>query len=853
MAGDGSVIIDIIGDASKFKAALGKLGSIASGALKGVGVAVGAATTAIGGLAVGSAKVGAEFEQVMADTSTMFGDVAVDAEGLNDKILTLSSETGMAAADIGKSLYNALSAGIPVTEDMGAAMEYMEANVKLAKAGFTDVDTAVTATAKVLNAYKMDVSETDKVHKVLMQTQNKGITTVGELGASLAQVTPTAAAMNVSFEQVGASLATMTAQGTPTAQATTQLNSLLAELGKSGTKASGILKEKTGKSFKELMREGYDLSQVLSLMQTDLSSNAKAIADLMSTADAATGKTMTFEEACSELGLSSDDVSGELIDMFGSIEAGKAALAMSGQNAQQFTDNLAAMSTEADVVGDAYTKVTDTLQAKTEQLKESFKNLGIAAYDGMETPLKEAATTAIDMVGQIAQAFQEGGLTGAVEAVGSVFAQLATEAAKAAPQMIDAAISLIQSFLTGITDNLPALSEGAVKIVVSLVSGIANLLPQFADAAVKLIAALVSGIGDALPTLVPVAVEAIATLVKGLQENTPMLIEAALHLIEGLAQGLLAALPVLLEATPEIITGMVRSLLESIPVIIQTGIDLLTSIVDGLPEIIDGIVEEIPAIIEGILQALMENAMPMAEAGVKLFVALVTNLPKIILELVKAIPEIIKALVKAFMDAIPQMIEVGIQLLGGIGKGIYEAVSSVIDAIKNALGKIVDAAKNLLGIHSPSRVFAEIGNNTMLGFAGGVKSGAQHGKGEIVSAFQALTDGLMDARRAAALGSDVGTQFAAGFSDGLDGLYVRMQDAVALETQRIGADISVRGTAAEYAAAARKEDATAPQPGKASKLDVVTRLEVDPPEFARAIRPYSAEEERRRGMTLVKR
>lgn len=70
-------------------------------------------------------------------------------------------------------------------------MMFLEKSAQLAKSGFTDVDTAVSATAKVLNAYKMDVSETDKVHKILMQTQNKGITTVGELGSVLAQVTPT--------------------------------------------------------------------------------------------------------------------------------------------------------------------------------------------------------------------------------------------------------------------------------------------------------------------------------------------------------------------------------------------------------------------------------------------------------------------------------------------------------------------------------------------------------------------------------------------------------------------------------------------------------------------------------------
>ena len=311
MAADGSVIIQIDADDSKFTS---KLKGLASGAIKGLTTAVTTATAAVAGLAAAAAKVGSEFESTMAATSTMFGDVAVDTDGLNAKILELSNSTGVAANEIGSSLYNALSAGIPVTEDMGSAMDYMESCTQLAKAGFTDIDTAVTATAKIINAYGMDVSEVGDVHKILMQTQNKGITTVGELGASLAQVTPTAAAMSVGFDQVGAALANMTAAGTPTAQATTQLNSLFAELGKSGTQAQKGLAaalegtEYAGKSFQDLMAEGVPLNTVLDLMGDYASKNGKG-----------------------------------MLDMFSSIEGGKAALALAGENSAKFTENLAAM------------------------------------------------------------------------------------------------------------------------------------------------------------------------------------------------------------------------------------------------------------------------------------------------------------------------------------------------------------------------------------------------------------------------------------------------------------------------------------------------------------------------------
>ena len=787
MANDGSVVIGIEGDDSKFKKTLGGLGSIASGALRGVTVAVGAASTAIAGMAAGAVKVGSEFESALAGTSTMFGDVAVDTDNLTSKILELSNSTGTAASDITGSLYNALSAGIPVTEDMGSAMDYMEESIKLAKAGFTDVDTAVTSTAKVLNAYKMDVSKTADIHKILIQTQNKGITTVGELGASLAQVTPTAAAMSVGFDQVGASLASMTAQGTPTAQATTQLNSLFAEMGKQGTQAQkgldAALKgtEYAGKSFQELMEEGVPLNEVLNTMDSYAQDNGKS-----------------------------------MLDMFSSIEAGKAALALSGQNSQQFTDNLAAMATQSDVVGDAYTKATDTLQTKTQMLKESISNLGIAVYDGMEEPLKNAASTATDMIGQITAAFKEGGLTGAVEAVGDVFAQLVSKVAELAPKMIDAGVQLLQSFLKGIRNNLSSVSTGAVNIVSSLTNGIVALLPDLADTAIQLIVSLVEGIGEALPQLIPAAVQAISTLVQGLIDNLPLLIQAALQLILGLVQGLIDAIPVLIAAIPTIINSLIDALLGSIPQIIQAGIDLLTALVGALPEIITAIVEAIPKIIDGIITALIENipliiqagidllialiqALPeiitaivdaipqiiegicnalignidkIILAGVQLFIALIENLPTIIIEICKAVPQIIAGIVNAFGSLMGKIVELGGNLLKGIWEGIKNAGAWLWEKISGFFGGIVDKVKGFFGIHSPSKVFADIGGNTMEGFAAGVEDEAGDTEKRVLSTVGDLSDNMTDALGSGgdAAGGSLMSDLAASASAGVEGI-----------------------------------------------------------------------------------
>ncbi len=421
---DGSIIIDTRIDEAGFSKGLNTMKTAAVAGVAAITAAIGTASVAV-------INLGSEFEQANAKASTLFGDAQVDMTQYQGKMLELSTKTGLAASELGNTMYDALSSGIPASDDMSEALGFLEKNTKLAKAGFTDVNTATTATAKVLNAYKMDVSETDRIHKVLMQTQNKGITTVNELGSVLSQVTPTASAMGVSFEQVGAALAGMTAQGTPTAQATTQLNQLIAELGKNGTQANKAMMdmyEGMGygkKSFKELMDEGVTLVDIIVDMEGYAKENDKS-----------------------------------LIDMFGSLEAGKAALSMAGDNAITFTNNLEAMKTKTDVVGEAYDKVTDTFKEKSAKVVNSLKNVGIAAYSKFEKPLKKSMDVAQGSVDELSKQMSNGKLGKSVDKIAEAFGKLIEAAAKLAEK----AIPLLVNGFSFLVDHGKELTVGLAGV-----------------------------------------------------------------------------------------------------------------------------------------------------------------------------------------------------------------------------------------------------------------------------------------------------------------------------------------------------------------------------------------------------
>lgn len=333
---DGRIVIDTKLDKSGLEQGLKGLQTVLKTGLASIGIA------SLGKIIGSIANETKALNDSVRKASTLFGSVAVDTDNLKNKMTELAISTGSSSEEIGEALYNALSAGVEATEDMGTALSFVEKSIKTSKAGFADLASTVTATASVLNSYGMATKEADRVQGILLQTQNLGITTVAELSSTLAQVVPTASAFGVSFEQVGASLATMTAQGTKTAQATTSLNALLAELGKSGMKGAENLKkagEYAGvgaKGFKELIDEGYTISDILQLLEKYAKANNMS-----------------------------------LVDMFGSIEAGKASLQLASNEGEKFNDSLAKMSDTAGLVDQGFS----TVLSNADRLKNSFNEL----------------------------------------------------------------------------------------------------------------------------------------------------------------------------------------------------------------------------------------------------------------------------------------------------------------------------------------------------------------------------------------------------------------------------------------------------------------------------------------------
>lgn len=288
----------------------------------------------------------------------------------------------------------------------------------------------------------------------------------------------------------------------------------------------------------------------------------------------------------------------------------------------------------------------------------------------------------------------------------------------ALPGVMDAVMSAVQGLIAAVTDNLPAIAETAVNVVIGLADGIVENLPSLTDAALSMILTLVQGLSDGIPQIVEKIPEIVAQIIAQLAAAIPELIEAGTSLISALADGIPDAITAITAALPDIITAILSAIVEAIPELINCGAELLTSLCDSIPIAIDAIVAVLPDIITSIIDTLVENTPAIIEAGVKLFISLVENLPDAIINIVAAIPQINKAIVEALMKT--DWGEVGAQLIEGIADGFSDGMWAVTEKIKNVGNGLVEGFKTFFGIHSPSKLFADvIGKNLAAGIGVG--------------------------------------------------------------------------------------------------------------------------------------
>lgn len=640
---------------------LGKAGLIAGG------VAVAGVAAGVAG-AVKSVNAFASLEQGMNEVFTLLPDISEPAmQQLTDDVRTFSKEMGVLPDDVVPALYQAISAGVPKEN----VFDFLETAQKAALGGVTDLTTSVDGITSVVNAYGEDVVNATEASDLMFTAVRLGKTNFEELSASLFQVIPTASALGVGFEDVTAGLAAMTAQGTPTKVATTQMRQLLVELSKAGGQASEAFTDIAGKPFADFIAEGGSVAGALELMQESADKNGVA-----------------------------------LQDMFGSVEAGAAALSLTGSDA--FVDNLEEMGKSAGATDAAFETMDQGLSRTWERIKAVF---AVALTDIGErlAPFVQKAADLFEKVLPKAIDFFMGVLGPAFDVIGGIF-----------------------EFLTGLFSGAGTAGDEAFTGLGETVGGLSEIFATVGE--------IIGGV-----------VEFIKLILDGLSAfwdqwgSTIMaLVSNAFNTIVGVIQGALNVVKGIIDVVLGILTGDWSRVWEGIK-------SIFSGIWKAIVAILKGIVGQIIAVAKGF----MGNFGSTISGGLENVIGFFKALPGRIFK---------------FLYNLPAMFaQLGLDLVAGLLKGLGNIVGSVGDKIKSGISGAIGKVKGFFGIGSPSKVFAdEIGGPLLQGILMPFEQGGDRTMASAIAGT--VTSGARAGARAAAgaLTSTGTTSRVAGPVGGLD-------------------------------------------------------------------------------------
>nr|WP_315101265.1 phage tail tape measure protein [uncultured Catonella sp.] len=661
--------------------------------------------TAIGAaIYAGPVKNAREFQTAMAKVSTIADTSVVPMSELRQQIIALSNETGKGINDLADDVYNAISAG----QDTADAVGFVESSTKLATAGFAESAQAVDVLSTILNAYGMEASKVTDVSDMLIQIQNKGKTTVAELSSSMGKIIPTANANNVALEQLGAGYATLTAKGIATAEATTYMNGMLNELGKSGSQTDKILRTKTGKGFAELMKEGNSLADVLQIVQDDATSSGKSLAD-----------------------------------MFSSSEAGKAALSLMSDGADAFNDSVQGMIDSCGATEKAYAKMMDTTENKVAKAKTSISNLGTVLGDMLLPYVGMAAEKVANLAAKVSDFAQKNpkviktvakiaaGLVGLK--AGGLVAKLGFLQVKGGILSIQKAFTMIKGL--GITKYLGSMGGGFGGVltkmlplvgVIAAVGGAIYMVATHLDevrgfiqktfgdeglAVFDKLWGIITQVGTAikdafftsgsgvLDTLKSILPTIISTLQTGLLPLLPMIANLFMQILPLIGKLVTAVLPVLGKLISVVITVLAKLIEEILPVIVQyisailplvlqviqsvlpIFIQLINTIVPILIQIIQAV---LPVIIQ-LMQTLLPIVMQIIEAVLPVVISLLNTLLPIFNTIIQAILPPLSELLTALIPVIQLVAEIFASVLGSALQNIAAIVTNVMQIFQGLI------------------------------------------------------------------------------------------------------------------------------------------------------------------------
>ncbi len=333
------------------------------GGLIGTVTAVGAAFYA------GPVKNAMEWQQQMQNVATLLdGDVKGRVAQLNKEVMNLSNSTGIGTQDLTDGLYQVVSA----FGDSADASKQLEIAAKAAKAGGATTTDAINLLSAVTKGYGDTSAEAQqKAADLAFATVKLGQTSFPELASSMGQVIPLASTLGAKQEDLFGAMATLTGVTGSTSEVTTQLKATMQAFLSPSTAMQKSL-EKLGYASGKEMLESEGLQGALEKLKGSVNDDELAFANL-----------------------------------FSSVEAKNAVLALAGTQADNFTEKTRQMYEATGAAETAFKTATDSAEARMAKAKNSITNLGTVLGSMLLPKVGEVAEKVSNLATKFSEFAQE--------------------------------------------------------------------------------------------------------------------------------------------------------------------------------------------------------------------------------------------------------------------------------------------------------------------------------------------------------------------------------------------------------------------------------------------------------------
>ena len=294
------------------------------------------------------------------------------------------------------------------------------------------------------------------------------------------------------------------------------------------------------------------------------------------------------------------------------------ALNWAGTSEDEFNERLAAAGSEAERANLVFQELADQgLVAAGEGWRQNNKdlveaNLAVAGFSEtmagfaeILTPIVTTVKTGLNEVLQsvlgVAQAFQSGGLSGGMEALGNLASEAVDTIRAQAPQMLQAGMGLVSDLVDGIVSALPTVAEGIGSLLAEIYNFMAENGPGLVEQGYEIVGDLLTGIIDAIPDLVAQLPKIIKAFIGYITSVLPEVAKQGAILLGRLALGIVQAIPDLLAELPAVGKSILEGIGDALKGVVDIGRDLVEGLWEGIKDMGSWIGEKIRGFGQGVL------------------------------------------------------------------------------------------------------------------------------------------------------------------------------------------------------------------------------------------------------------